>query len=432
MCLAGVLALNLAACGAKDLPDTYAAGSDHQYGMDFNHMALVAKVQTGERGTYVLAGGYIYLVDGASGALVPLCNKADCLHDHETDARKAQQCNASVYGDYNDENSDLGIQYCNGYLYLMWAEGYRSDEPMVLWRFAADGSSKERIWTWERGVRCYDWIVHRDVLYYIKEAYAVGAEGEVNKGISLCSINLTGPMQERTIREQDEDSELVLASISDLNAYGNHLYFSQITQSDLEISEIEANMAEHFFPAKIQMDLTTGEMTEIGGDLVGPEETIVEMVVWKDKLLFSVGDVWTKKLVEEQCSWYTADLDGSNAEPFTEVEIPARYGITTEGKYLYVNNLFAVDYGAVPEDEGECLVYDQNHQLVDTVGIRFRHGVGMPWTGTAEEAFYAGKKLDDNGEIAAWVILRWDKSGIGSYQGSDIELDELYRVAVKN
>lgn len=77
-----LLAAMLSGCGAGEAADTYLEGNDYQYMQWVNGM-FFPKVQQTEDGCYFLYEGYLYYLDEQTDTILPLCNKADCLHEQE-------------------------------------------------------------------------------------------------------------------------------------------------------------------------------------------------------------------------------------------------------------------------------------------------------------------------------------------------------------
>ena len=75
-----VLFILTCGCGSRELPNTYVEGSDFQY-MQVGSGA--ATVQQTEDGCYVIRNGYLYYIEEGTDIRLPLCSKADCLHDKE-------------------------------------------------------------------------------------------------------------------------------------------------------------------------------------------------------------------------------------------------------------------------------------------------------------------------------------------------------------
>ena len=98
------------------------------------------------------------------------------------------------------------------------------------------------------------------------------------------------------------------------------------------------------------------------------------------------------------------------------------YSIRSDGKYVYLTNSFMVtmgELGLLDYEENKIFwVYDADGNLVDTFVLPEEISLfGTPPIGDAEWMFIIYR--DDND---GWGVLRFDKSKIGSYHGSEIEL----------
>lgn len=152
--------LLLYSCGTQALPNSYIPNSDHQY-MQVGSGA--ATVQQTEDGCYVIRNGYLYYIEEGTDILLPLCSKADCLHDKEAkipllhtkkeEQERLDKCNACVDA---MEMDDATICYSDGYLYCLnpiaRIEGIGYMLP-ALYRCAPDGSQKELIRYWSEDVQ---------------------------------------------------------------------------------------------------------------------------------------------------------------------------------------------------------------------------------------------------------------------------------------
>ena len=118
LCASILLVSLCAACQSKELPDTYVEGSDYQY-MQLESRRFFMMQSQGSKAFYLLHGNYIYFIDEGSDMILPLCNKADCLHDKETDPEKYSYCNACILPENKLPLGDAGISYCNGFLYCL-------------------------------------------------------------------------------------------------------------------------------------------------------------------------------------------------------------------------------------------------------------------------------------------------------------------------
>ena len=216
-----LLCFILAGC-SKSLPDTYQEGSDYQY---MEKKTFSAYHQTGEDVHYFAHGHYIYYMDRESKIILPLCGKADCLHDKETDSEKKQNCNAYM----ETESADTGIAYCNGYLYYLELSDFSAP---VLYCLSADGTKKEQMYQWADNVTIEQWIVHRDVLYYVEHIY-LSEKDKTAEQYAVKALSLTGKMKKPgTIYKVEKNLDVF--TVAHPQAYGNFLYFQVYAQKKTE------------------------------------------------------------------------------------------------------------------------------------------------------------------------------------------------------
>ena len=133
-------------------------------------------------------GSYVYKYDPKTKVNAPLCNKANCLHDKESDKTKIKSCNA--YYPYIEEGqiSNSIIVYEVGYIYLAgesrdWAGSDRNE----LWRIKADGSERTLIKSFARPQ--WNQIIHRGYYYYTEH---ITMKTEIYSSYSKSLIRLMG------------------------------------------------------------------------------------------------------------------------------------------------------------------------------------------------------------------------------------------------
>lgn len=405
LCLFGIIisaCILFSSCG-KNLPNTYVEGSDYQY-MQVGSMDFASHKQKGENGYYFLFNNYIYYLDEETDTLLPLCNKADCLHDKETDPEKYDDCNAYA-GKYYDASSDSGIAYCNGYIYYYYES---MSGPSTLYRISADGSKREEIYQWDEDISVAYWIIHRDVLYYKEVAYsfAVSSDGVNTTGVedevSIKALPLTGLIHEpETIYTMDKS--LDEADLAWPMAYGNYLYF-----------EVYFEGEDSGYSREFVYDITEKQFSQLTIPNMSEQISISGVSFWQDKVIFQPYDS------SEQGKVYIADLNGSNVEVFME-NIPQRYVFQSDGKYLYLINSIAVELG--DEDEAVYKVYDSELNLVDTIKLGYEFSGGYNAVGDADRQYMFYYKEDDL--ETTYHLEYWDKSEIGSYNGKVIEFTNI-------
>ena len=406
-----VLFISGCSSAEEELPDTYVEGSDFQY--MYLGMSNFPLVQKGEEGYYFLWNNFIYYYDERQEIIVPLCSKADCLHDQETDQEKLEACNA-----YIDCLVDTGIAYSDGNIYCV--EMGTGREPSVLYRVSSDGSRKEKLYEWkEEGRQLVHWIVHRDVLYYTVNSYSVNDE-EIEDYYAFCCIPLSGrsKLKEKQIYEPESGVDIV--AFGTPTAYGNHIYFSLIGNREGWDGSDETGL-DYIYNKTFVYDIRTDEIAEITLPDQAASETIGGVAFWKDKIIFTPFDGKRGYLADGD--WYIAELDGS--DPQILLTTKQGYNLFSDGKYLYLSN---ANMNQLGKDESPKLyrVYDEDMEEIDTFTTDdltpADFAIGNP------EKCYRVYYTDD-GEFG---LTCWDKSVIGSLNGAEIRFVDIpYSTAAK-
>lgn len=399
------------ACKLEELPDTYVEGSDYQY-MNMESLHFTLRHVRGSKGYYVLHGDYIYFIDEGSNTILPLCNKADCLHDKETDSEKFAYCNACMRPTNGFPTGGLGISYCNGFLYCL-DDGFSSSPP-VLYRLSEDGSKKEKIYKWE-GCRINEWLIHRDVLYYTKQTYE-NIDGKLKDRVQLMSLSLADlTKQEKPVFVPDEELDVI--TLGRPRAYGNHLYFKIIAYTSSEEEINDDNFLQYVYYKTFVYDILNDQVSELLVPNMSPTEFTDYVVFWEDKILLNSFDFASDAPANND--WYVAELDGSNPEIFMR-DIPRYSLFASDGTYLYLTNAHKVARGKEEADNLTYEVFDKNLEKIDTfkppTTIVFNEILPLG-TDTMYLQYSGG---DENS--TDWGVLRWDKQ-IGTYQGSPIDKD---------
>ena len=426
--LSAVLVLLLCAgCKPAQLPNTYVAESDFPY-MDWGDRPRPSDYAHDGETNYFVRDGYVYFLDEDLDVILPLCNKADCLHDKETDPEKFSDCNACMKDPVYHSNGNQGITYCNGYLYCVDAGGIIS--PPALYRLSVDGTKRELLYQWGEHTSLHEWIIHRDVLYYADHTYTVDETTyeTIEEHFSVMALPLNGLLPQPEIIHTLNDNWSV-NSIEHFNAYGNYIYFSiwgvEKEYLDLvdEIPEEEALLNYLILKTFIYSipDQQVHELTPPDG-----EGWIQSVTFWNDKLFFCVDELihFTEPMAPGVR--YLADLDGTNAEVLLS-DTPHCYKFISDGVYLYQTNSYAVDYGY--EENSVYQVFDRDLQLVDTFALPYDDFVGCIGIGPPDKLYYVFRRYLTPGDESSltWGVACWDKSGIGTYNGRPFDVTKTLR-----
>lgn len=425
LCLFAIIfPLGLSGCGKEKLPDTYIEGSDFQY-MQMDSAGEYMNMQQGEGGYYLRHGDYIYYLDESLGEIMPLCSRVDCLHDKETEQSRKESCNAYVE---NDNDYSRGIAYCNGYVYCLdGVSWYDHGDTLTLYRISADGSKKEMVYQWEDDKRIVRWIVHRDVFYYAEQKFMEKeeeGETELLEIATLYAMDLTKAVPRPEAVYTVSSEEVIQPVIAHMKCFGNYLYFLFNG-----VKMMEADSSYHMFTTGFVYDMERQELRELGVPGMQEEDQVSDIKFWQDKILFEVVTGYDDDYFRQE-TVYIANLDGSDAEVYLQ-DIMG-YSYYSDGQYLIKTDAVMVfltslnlGYCDYDKEESTFWVYDSHLDLVDSFALPPEmqiHVIDAPRMGNAEEMYLL---YDDAQNPGKWGILRWDKSGIGSYGGGEFTVTAI-------
>ncbi len=404
-----VLTVSLSACGGTDtenLGDEYNQGTDYQYMLDCgtNSGAIMAR---GENGYFFLEGHYIYYLDDEMQTLVPLCNKANCMHNEETDSDRYADCNA--YVEYASS-----IAYCNGYLYVVDGMG-----DQTLYRIKENGAVRESVMEWpvEDGMSVGMWSVHRDKVYYTEQSIEVEGEDVADVCYLKCaSLKSSSKADPEVVYELPEG--LILVSFGTIRVYGNYLYFQVVAVSE---EDYELYYKEFIY------NIRDGSLTEMVPDET--EGAMVSMIAfWNGRVVCTVYDEEINQTYGD-IRIYVTDLDGSNPELLMD-DVPYGTYIYSDETWLYMTNYYAMVMGE--DDEQYYKVYDSGLNLVDTFVSPFE-SVWSTCIGMAEGTYFwtvgsGSIAVDEDGNTTGYrsmTLQFFDKSDIGTLDGAEFTYSEV-------
>lgn len=420
--LSFVLCTTLTACGGKSatLPDTFVEGSDWQY-MQESGWFFEPTVQKGANGIYYFIWkGFVYYLDSETQSLLPLCSKADCLHDQETDNERMTECHAYVGETFSGPGE--GINYCNGWVYSL----LQDVDQTALIRISEDGTKKEEVYQWGSDAGIEHWIVHRDAVYYANHTYYM-KDGELREKFALMQLPLdAGLRQPKELYATPENCEIY--ALSWIQGYGNYIYFQVNGSSTREIEVTDDNYMDYLFCPTMVCNLNTGEVTALTAPDMGAADVIQGVTFWQDRILLkpaTVGQIW-----EETGTVYSANLDGSDPQIFME-NFPQGDQILSDGKYLYLTN-----HNRVTRMGGGDVLYqvlDEDLNEVDTFTMPYEWPcyirIGDP--DMRFDIYYETEGAEDenvdmdDAVITGWGVNCWDKTTIGSYHGEPFAYTEI-------
>ena len=279
--LAAIIAFSSGCSKQRDYGENFNLETDCQYSYA-DSFTDWKKVQSDGNGQYILKNKFIYYYNTEKKTLAPLCNKANCLHDMETDKDKLIDCNA-----YIPETNKEYIQYYDGYVY------YISSFDNALYRVSKDGSKKDKIFKTDMMV--HNWLIHRGYLYYELQTHYYGEDKSTNvysKSI-LKSVELSSNMSEKesdVIFESDEEHSAF--GIYKLTAYKNYLcYELMANEKDFEMTTQESWFAQLYSPHYLyNIDTRENKVIPTPKCNISPRCHLSSVIFLEDKMLLRLYD----------------------------------------------------------------------------------------------------------------------------------------------
>ena len=394
--------------------DTYISEQDMQYTHYQNAYGAGMNTVETEKGYYKLVNKFLYFIDKETMSTVPLCDKAECLHDQETPEKK-QNCDAYTGSDENGQ-----LFYDGTFLYVLRDVYDKEKNRYVkeLWHISMDGTTKDRVYTFPEGEEIFRWILHRGTVYYVTEEE--GENEKLHKVWKCFSLKDT-----KSVKTIDVFNDIYNGDVQTLQAYGNYVYlyilgFNEDIESDLT-QKWTTTMENHW----VCYNIVTGETKELFADQKEDGKTIkiIQSIhFWKDKLLAKYVYMDEKAQKSEEIGQiYQYQLDGSQKEKLLKAE--DQYDkFCTDENYLYVYNFWrkSVDAG---KEKPKMTVYDKQGNQVDEMEMPMNAYADME--GGSSDCFLWDMQTEEK-----MAIVYIDKSKIGTYQGKKMEAVGCYEAKV--
>ena len=223
---------------ASNYEDKYVEGEDYNPSA-INWMWAPTVFAYTEEGVYFAAGEFLFFYDPSSEAAKPLCFRANCLHNKESDPAKVPDCDAFLgggIGQYLGVFRDNIVTFCLN-------EATHQRELTIM---QTDGSGRKTLLADIDKIDIPNIRMHRGVIYYF--ATSKNLEGE--QEITLNAISLLAQSQEPkaiyTVSGKNNTANMILP-------VSNQVYF-----------EIESKNDEGEYTYSIyQEDIRSGEISEV-------------------------------------------------------------------------------------------------------------------------------------------------------------------------
>lgn len=322
--------LGLSACKQDtslldDYSDVYHFETDYNINMEYSD-AGVSYISESEDGFYFICDLYLYFMDKHTMESIPLCKKADCLHDQETDPYKKSDCEAFIGGDA------VSLFYYDNGIYIATREvvgdkpeSYRSQ--YYLKKYATDGTFLEN--TYSFPARPKSVIRHRGYMYYTYENNSSSGEGDVVGSYYLSQVSLTDKSETILYKSTLEQNTL-----DQMFAYGKRVYCMQYG--------FDPNVPENYLAQVVIYNLES-QTYEIMNSM---ENSVIGVPFILDDSL--ANNYWFMDYHSpKNKTLYQSDLDGKNTKPWFTL----RYDSSRchwDGRYFYEDNWPLV---VIPRDE---------------------------------------------------------------------------------
>ena len=155
----------LARCGGKEtVSPGFVRGEDWQYPYmdEFPQNQKLAEDEDGA--VYFMSGSYIFKHDPATKTTLPLCNRPNCLHNQETDARRREECHAFLPLGNLVEKTGGGVAYCKGEVLAYYSEMGSKSEGIRVDAISRDGGSRRVVQRLPYAPESF--AVHRGKVYF--------------------------------------------------------------------------------------------------------------------------------------------------------------------------------------------------------------------------------------------------------------------------
>lgn len=256
---------------------------------------------------------YLSFMDKVSGKVVPLCNKAECMHYNESYYNK--ECNA-----YFDSSFHLEfLQYYDGYLYTL---AYDGEGYVYLYKISEDGSSREKYMTLYKqelsGVngmteyRFPEICIHRGYVYYTIPF------AEYPK---LYRIKLGGDTNEVLFELKGERGNMYR-----IRPYGDFVFFQAGHFVDETMTDINAGIFAY--------NINNGELTMVKNNSVSTYTLVGNIMYHSDSTGIYKRDLTTNKgdKIINLDNWIGFSVDSNYVYVEQERSIVSVYN--TDGEYL--------------------------------------------------------------------------------------------------
>lgn len=305
-----------------------------------------------EEGVYFFPyfGYFLYYWNFEQDICVPVCGKANCLHEDET-------CNA-----YVNMASGTTLQCVEDYLYV-WAKPSGTDS--VLYRMKPDGTDREKVCALQTEDRANGTVVYSDIIgqeCYVIVEYNQDRNGSDVNGLYRVDLN-TGKAE--LISMNNDDTDWIEHRMYDLTVEGKYVYY-RITE---------------YRPEEARSRIFRYDMETKEKELIYETDRNLSFVIVDGQLVgYFMDDGWG----------YTGKVCVVSLETGETIKETEYTGyLTYDGTYFYIGD---------PDDENPVYyICDKNFNLIDTFESAFDISNGIVFRGTSDSSiFFMQQRIKDD------------------------------------
>lgn len=406
----------LCGCGAQTGPEGFDRATDYQYQYASDNGNTDLNIQTVDQqgNLYFVCQSYLMKYDLKQKTCQPLCTKANCLHEKETDQNRKESCNAYIPWKYEDDDFKgySNIFYYKKNIYLAY-DLERGKKNWHLVRISKDGKSRDEITSWTSEYN--EMFQHRGIFYFSK-GY-VDDEGKSCEEVDYLDLNHPGRI--RTLLKPQKGTEIV-SELKPITAYGKYVYISFIGETS---GATKDNYLDHLQRAVYVYNIETKKRTRVQMDGMKRTDIIQGIVPFQGRLFFMPTDMTNLDDLESTGTLYSCKPDGSDLKKEKE-NVPAWRNLYSDGNYLYISD-FCYQCSKEMDDSSD---QDKPNEWTVTTEV-FDKGLTQMDSFTEEPVehlpssdirigignYRYNLSLNDDG--SAYELHQWKKKDLGNLKG---------------
>ena len=398
----------LTGCSSKSeypIDDIYHFETDSQY--TFCNQGKERKFAQSEDGYYfalTLQGNhFLFFTDKETMETVSVCSKPNCLHYAETDDGRRQLCNAFFYGLFYHTS----VYYNNEKLYLPTKAPY-GGTPIL--EISPDGTSRRELFQIDsEALRGTELLFHRGYCYTVINAY----DENQNHSSKLLQYSLDKPQAPPDVLlewKEEKNAYTRALDVSELTAYGNHMYFSAFEEGDRHFYTIDLN----------HKDKEPQRICELDNAGIRYNFVLLEnrpLVAYNDDDPRFGQELPFERLPSTM--YRASELDGSNLQEWKTFDYSP---FTADDRYLYrwsfapAKERMEEMYIRIYDGDGNLLVeYDALETLPDMYDLYVSPGEHVFITSDANDTvWYFSKSEIETGTITPKLLIDCSAYATGS------------------